>query len=101
MHELKYCNHCPIRANCIYFKKNSFCEKEQLITEFVYGIDDAYRKKGGFLLDIGRTEEENNKSEFYKNIRKEFVEIYKDLADEEEDSEDNEETEGETEDARL
>lgn len=100
MHELKYCNHCPTRANCIYFKKNSFCEKEQLITEQVYGFDDAHRKRGSFLLDIERAEEKNNKSEFYKNVRKEFVEIYKDL-EREDDSEDDEDNEGETKDAGL
>ena len=52
-------------------------------------------------MNIERAEERNSKSEFYKNVRKEFVEIYKDLENEDEDSEDNEENEGETEDAGL
>ncbi len=74
MQELKYCNLCPKRANCVYFKKNSFCEKEKQLEEEIYGYDKSLRRMlmQLFIINDNNT---NQNSKYSKMIRKEIKEI--------------------------
>ena len=78
MNEPKYCNHCPRRSHCIYFKKNSFCEVDQIINEDVSGFRNAYNDKWYFLTNLSRTEEKNH-AKFYDYVNKEAQELFQEM----------------------
>lgn len=74
MNELKFCNHCPNRASCFYFKMNSFCKKDLLLTEQIYGFDKTQQKLLFKLMDIQNIDDNPN-CKYSKMIRKEIKEI--------------------------
>jgi len=73
-----FCNHCPTRANCVYFKKNSFCEIDQMINEDISGFRNACNDKWYFLINLIRTEDKN-RAEFYNQIQKEATETFEEI----------------------
>ena len=85
-----FCNHCPTRANCVYFKMNSFCEVDQMINEDVSGFRNAHNDKWYFLMNLSRTEDKNQ-AKFYKLVQKEAIESLQEVnrLKEEEEAEEN------------
>jgi len=87
---LKVCNSCPNRANCIYFKPNEFCLKEQLIDEDVFGYEKAQSLLLNKIFDAQHSEFNTN-SKYSVKLRKEISEImqfFKEQKEEEGDDED-------------
>lgn len=88
---IKLCRDCQSRANCIYYQKNSFCQKNQLLEEEIFGYNKTQKK---ILFELITLEgfNINNNCNFAKMIRKEIkdiVEYFDELEEEKKECEEN------------